>query len=105
MFYHKNKYPFWGATVITNLFSAVPYVGTRILEGEWGGFSVNNATLRPFFSLHFTFPFVIICLVFLHEKKIKKSFKMENILDKVFWPLFFNQRSKKIGSCLIFYFS
>ena len=49
---------FWGATVITNLFSAVPFVGASIVEWLWGGFSVGNATLNRFFSLHYLLPFV-----------------------------------------------
>lgn len=57
---------FWGATVITNLFSAVPFFGTDIVQWLWGGFAVDNATLARFFSLHFFLPFVITALVFLH---------------------------------------
>jgi quinol-cytochrome oxidoreductase complex cytochrome b subunit len=57
---------FWGATVITNLFSAVPFVGGAIVEWLWGGFSVDNATLNRFFSLHYLMPFVIAGLVIVH---------------------------------------
>ncbi len=57
---------FWGATVITNLFSVVPVVGTVIVEWLWGGFSVDNPTLNRFFALHYLLPFVIFALVFLH---------------------------------------
>jgi ubiquinol-cytochrome c reductase cytochrome b/c1 subunit len=57
---------FWGATVITNLFSAVPVVGNAIVTWLWGGFSVDNPTLNRFFSLHYLLPFVIFALVFLH---------------------------------------
>jgi ubiquinol-cytochrome c reductase cytochrome b subunit len=57
---------FWGATVITNLVSAVPFVGNDIVIWLWGGYSVDNATLNRFFSLHFTFPFVIAALVAVH---------------------------------------
>ena len=57
---------FWGATVITNLFSAVPVVGGSIVEWLWGGFSVGNATLNRFFSLHYLLPFVIAGLVIIH---------------------------------------
>jgi len=57
---------FWGATVITNLFSAVPFVGSAIVEWLWGGFSVANATLNRFFSLHYLMPFVIAGLVIIH---------------------------------------
>lgn len=57
---------FWGATVITNLFSALPGVGEAIVTWLWGGFSVDNPTLNRFFSLHYLLPFVILALVILH---------------------------------------
>lgn len=57
---------FWGVTVITNLFSAIPVVGNDIVTLLWGGFSVDNPTLNRFFALHFLLPFVIFAVVFLH---------------------------------------
>ena len=57
---------FWGATVITNLFSAIPIVGPKIVLWLWGGFSVDNPTLNRFFALHFLLPFVIVGIVLLH---------------------------------------
>jgi ubiquinol-cytochrome c reductase cytochrome b subunit len=57
---------FWGATVITNLFSAIPLVGDAIVTWLWGGFSVDNPTLNRFFSLHYLLPFVTVGVVFLH---------------------------------------
>ena len=57
---------FWGATVITNLFSAIPLVGEQFVTWLWGGFSVDNALLNRFFSLHFVLPFVIVGVVILH---------------------------------------
>ncbi|GIX08541.1 MULTISPECIES: cytochrome b/b6 [unclassified Elioraea] len=57
---------FWGATVITNLFSAIPVVGDDIVVWLWGGFSVDNPTLNRFFSLHYLLPFLIVGVVFLH---------------------------------------
>ena len=57
---------FWGATVITSLVTAVPFVGETIAYWLWGGFSVNNATLMRFFSLHYLLPFIITGLIFLH---------------------------------------
>lgn len=57
---------FWGATVITNLFSAIPLVGDSIVTLLWGGFSVDNPTLNRFFALHYLLPFVIVAVVFLH---------------------------------------
>lgn len=57
---------FWGATVITNFLSAVPYIGNDIVQWVWGGFSVSNATLNRFFSLHYLFPFVLAGLIIVH---------------------------------------
>jgi ubiquinol-cytochrome c reductase cytochrome b/c1 subunit len=57
---------YWGATVITNLFSAIPLVGNSVVTWLWGGFSVDNATLNRFFSLHYLLPFVLTGVVFLH---------------------------------------
>jgi quinol-cytochrome oxidoreductase complex cytochrome b subunit len=57
---------FWGATVITNLVSAIPKIGGEIVIWLWGGYSINNATLNRFFSLHYLFPFIIMGLVVLH---------------------------------------
>ncbi|MDP7143627.1 MAG: cytochrome b/b6 [Alphaproteobacteria bacterium] len=56
----------WGATVITNLFSAIPGIGDTLVTFLWGGFSVDNPTLKRFFALHFLLPFVIFAVVFLH---------------------------------------
>lgn len=63
---------FWGATVITNLFSAVPVIGGSIVEWLWGGFSVSNATLNRFFSLHYLMPFLIAGLTILHLSLLHK---------------------------------
>ncbi len=64
---------FWGATVITNLFSAVPFIGHSIVEWLWGGFSVGNATLNRFYSLHYFMPFAIAGLVILHLSLLHKD--------------------------------
>jgi ubiquinol-cytochrome c reductase cytochrome b subunit len=85
---------FWGATVITNLLSAIPYLGQIIVEWIWGGFSVNNATLSRFFSLHYLIPFlicilVIIHLIFLHEEKSSNPMGIQASRDKIpFQPYF-----------------
>uniref|UniRef100_A0A0U1VGD4 Cytochrome b n=3 Tax=Scomberomorus TaxID=13678 RepID=A0A0U1VGD4_SCOCM len=85
---------FWGATVITNLLSAVPYVGTMLVEWIWGGFSVDNATLTRFFAFHFLFPFVILAmtilhLLFLHETGSNNPMGLNSNLDKIsFHPYF-----------------
>nr|Q5UVI5.1 RecName: Full=Cytochrome b; AltName: Full=Complex III subunit 3; AltName: Full=Complex III subunit III; AltName: Full=Cytochrome b-c1 complex subunit 3; AltName: Full=Ubiquinol-cytochrome-c reductase complex cytochrome b subunit [Pudu puda]AAU08749.1 cytochrome b [Pudu puda] len=57
---------FWGATVITNLLSAIPYIGTNLVEWIWGGFSVDKATLTRFFAFHFILPFIITALAMIH---------------------------------------
>ena len=62
----SGQMSFWGATVITNLFSAVPIVGTAVVEWLWGGFAVDNALLNRFFALHYLFPFLIVGVVILH---------------------------------------
>nr|WBQ42674.1 cytochrome b [Nereididae sp. SIO BIC A9836] len=57
---------FWGATVITNLLSAIPYIGPMLVEWVWGGFAVDNATLNRFFAFHFLLPFVIMAMTMIH---------------------------------------
>lgn len=79
---------FWGATVITNFLSAIPYIGNDIVIWVWGGFSVDNATLNRFFSLHYLFPFllvglVLIHLIFLHEAGSNNPLGTGQIEDKV----------------------
>nr|YP_009572121.1 cytochrome b [Johnius borneensis]QBI38045.1 cytochrome b [Johnius borneensis] len=85
---------FWGATVITNLLSAVPYVGNTLVQWIWGGFSVDNATLTRFFAFHFLFPFVIAAatflhLLFLHETGSNNPLGLNSDADKIpFHPYF-----------------
>nr|YP_010610792.1 cytochrome b [Eledone cirrhosa]WAP91613.1 cytochrome b [Eledone cirrhosa] len=79
---------FWGATVITNLMSVVPYIGESLVYWIWGGFSVDNATLSRFFCFHFLFPFVIMGLVilhflFLHEVGSSNPLGVNSNLDKI----------------------
>jgi ubiquinol-cytochrome c reductase cytochrome b subunit len=70
----------WGATVITNLISAIPWIGQDIVEFIWGGFSVNNATLNRFFALHFVLPFVLAALVLMHLIAVHESAGASNPL-------------------------
>nr|NP_387484.2 cytochrome b [Neoceratodus forsteri] len=79
---------FWGATVITNLLSAVPYIGDTLVQWIWGGFSVDNATLTRFFAFHFLLPFLIagtslIHLLFLHETGSNNPTGLNSDSDKV----------------------
>ena len=64
---------FWGATVITNLFSAIPFFGDEIVTLIWGGYAVDNPTLNRFYVLHFLLPFVILAVVFIHLVALHKA--------------------------------
>nr|AAX14588.1 cytochrome b [Parosphromenus anjunganensis] len=85
---------FWGATVITNLLSAFPYIGDALVQWIWGGFSVDNATLARFFAFHFLFPFIIAAatvlhLLFLHETGSNNPVGLNSKVDKIpFHPFF-----------------
>ena len=85
---------FWGATVITNMFSAIPWIGPSFVEFLWGGFSVDNATLNRFFSLHFLLPFVLAGAVILHLRALHVNASgnpegIASITDKIrFHPYF-----------------
>nr|QXT44529.1 cytochrome b [Aparatermes sp. G16-044]QXT44594.1 cytochrome b [Aparatermes sp. G16-173] len=85
---------FWGATVITNLLSAIPYVGNEVVQWVWGGFAVDNATLTRFFALHFLMPFVIAAMVmvhllFLHQTGSNNPLGLNKNTDKIpFHPYF-----------------
>ena len=85
---------FWGATVITNLLSAVPYLGIDLVQWLWGGFAVDNATLTRFFTFHFLFPFIvagltIIHLLFLHQTGSNNPLGINRNIDKIpFHPYF-----------------
>nr|YP_009178618.1 cytochrome b [Himantura uarnak]AKU46821.1 cytochrome b [Himantura uarnak] len=79
---------FWGATVITNLLSAFPYIGDMLVQWIWGGFSVDNATLTRFFTFHFLFPFIIaaltmVHLLFLHETGSNNPTGLNSNMDKI----------------------
>ena len=79
---------FWAATVITNLLSAIPYVGDDIVRWVWGGFSVSNATLNRFFSLHYLLPFILaglsfVHLIALHEDGSNNPIGIRSDIDKV----------------------
>nr|BCO16554.1 cytochrome b [Nephrurus amyae] len=85
---------FWGATVITNLLSALPYIGKPLVEWVWGGFSINNASLSRFFTFHFMLPFIIsgvaaTHLLFLHESGSNNPTGLSSNTDKIpFHPYF-----------------
>jgi quinol-cytochrome oxidoreductase complex cytochrome b subunit/heme/copper-type cytochrome/quinol oxidase subunit 3 len=86
---------FWGATVITNLFTVIPFAGEDVAYWLWGGFSVGNATLTRFFSFHFTLPFILVAVVFvhlavLHQAGSSSVFGVVKHTDKIFfYPYFY----------------
>lgn len=85
---------FWGATVITNLLSAVPYLGIDLVQWVWGGFAVDNATLTRFFTFHFILPFIVLAitiihLLFLHQTGSNNPIGLNSNTDKIpFHPYF-----------------
>nr|ARH54843.1 cytochrome b [Tropiphorus elevatus] len=85
---------FWGATVITNLVSAIPYLGNSIVQWIWGGFAIDNATLTRFFAFHFMLPFIIsaavmVHLLFLHQSGSSNPLGSNSLMDKIpFNPYF-----------------
>nr|ASY98065.1 cytochrome b [Empusa pennicornis] len=85
---------FWGATVITNLLSAIPYLGIELVQWVWGGFAVDNATLNRFFTFHFVLPFIIaaavmVHLLFLHQTGSNNPLGVNSNIDKIpFHPYF-----------------
>nr|UUF68279.1 cytochrome b [Metapenaeus affinis] len=85
---------FWGATVITNLASAIPYIGTELVQWIWGGFAVDNATLTRFFTFHFLFPFVVaaatlVHILFIHQTGSNNPLGIVSNVDKIpFHPYF-----------------
>nr|YP_009235843.1 cytochrome b [Bactrocera melastomatos]YP_009740444.1 cytochrome b [Bactrocera rubigina]AMD83698.1 cytochrome b [Bactrocera melastomatos]QID03097.1 cytochrome b [Bactrocera rubigina]WCB99098.1 cytochrome b [Bactrocera rubigina] len=85
---------FWGATVITNLLSAIPYLGVNLVQWVWGGFAVDNATLTRFFTFHFILPFIVLAmtlihLLFLHQTGSNNPIGLNSNIDKIpFHPYF-----------------
>nr|YP_010159291.1 cytochrome b [Paragnetina indentata]QRG31741.1 cytochrome b [Paragnetina indentata] len=85
---------FWGATVITNLLSAIPYLGIDLVQWVWGGFAVDNATLTRFFTFHFVLPFIVaaavmVHLLFLHQTGSNNPLGINSDVDKIpFHPYF-----------------
>uniref|UniRef100_UPI00315D8B5E cytochrome b n=1 Tax=Madrepora porcellana TaxID=3134087 RepID=UPI00315D8B5E len=99
---------FWGATVITNLLSAIPYFGVDIVQWVWGGFSVSGATLNRFFSLHFLFPFVLVFLValhlvYLHVSGSNNPMGFSSSTDNVLFHTFYTSKDL-FGFFILFFF-
>nr|YP_010043452.1 cytochrome b [Cercodemas anceps]QPD06747.1 cytochrome b [Cercodemas anceps] len=88
---------FWAATVITNLLSAIPYIGENLVQWVWGGFSINNATLTRFFTIHFLLPFLIaalsiIHLLFLHQTGSNNPTGINNGIDNTPFHQYFSTK-------------
>nr|YP_010426343.1 cytochrome b [Neucentropus mandjuricus]USL48458.1 cytochrome b [Neucentropus mandjuricus] len=88
---------FWGATVITNMISAIPYIGNDITMWIWGGFSINNATLNRFFSIHFLSPFIIMAMImvhlaFLHQENSNNPLNLKKNQDKINFNPYFSMK-------------
>nr|YP_009232598.1 cytochrome b [Tecia solanivora]AMA34399.1 cytochrome b [Tecia solanivora] len=99
---------FWGATVITNLLSAIPYLGTMLVNWIWGGFAVDNATLTRFYTFHFLLPFIIIMmmmihLLFLHQTGSNNPLGVNSNLDKIPFHPFFTFKDL-IGFIILIFF-
>jgi len=87
----------WGATVITNLLSAVPYTGTTLVQWVWGGFSIGGATLTRFFTFHFLFPFIIMALalihlLFLHQTGSNNPIGLKSKVDKTPFHIYYSTK-------------
>nr|AOV83581.1 cytochrome b [Phasianella australis] len=101
---------FWGATVITNLFSAIPYIGQNLVQWMWGGFAVDNATLTRFFALHFLMPFVIAAMsmlhiLFLHETGSNNPLGLNSDSDKVSFHSYYTFKDIVGFMVLLFFLS
>nr|QDI93789.1 cytochrome b [Tuxedo cruralis] len=99
----------WGATVITNLLSALPYLGSDLVKWLWGGFSVDNATLTRFFTLHFLMPFVVsmmvmIHLLFLHQTGSNNPLGLNSNYDKIPFHPYFSVKDYMGGMIALFTF-
>nr|YP_004841874.1 cytochrome b [Cnaphalocrocis medinalis]AEN84297.1 cytochrome b [Cnaphalocrocis medinalis] len=98
---------FWGATVITNLLSAIPYLGTMLVNWIWGGFAIDNATLTRFYTFHFILPFIILMmtmihLLFLHQTGSNNPLGINSNLDKIPFHPFFTYKDM-IGFIIILF--
>nr|ATD86271.1 cytochrome b [Euproctis cryptosticta] len=99
---------FWGATVITNLLSAIPYLGTMLVNWIWGGFAVDNATLTRFYTFHFLLPFIILMmtmihLLFLHQTGSNNPLGLNSNYDKIPFHPFFTFKDL-IGATILMFF-
>uniref|UniRef100_A0AAU6QG46 Cytochrome b n=1 Tax=Prionospio multibranchiata TaxID=3050093 RepID=A0AAU6QG46_9ANNE len=99
---------FWGATVITNLLSAIPYIGPMLVEWIWGGFAVDNATLNRFFAFHFLLPFILaalsaVHLLFLHQTGSNNPLGVNSEGDKVPFHIYYTTKDS-VGFLILLMF-
>nr|YP_010326135.1 cytochrome b [Chrysopera combinans]UNP49258.1 cytochrome b [Chrysopera combinans] len=99
---------FWGATVITNLLSAIPYLGSMLVNWIWGGFAVDNATLTRFYTFHFLLPFIILMmtmihLLFLHQTGSNNPLGLNSNYDKIPFHPFFTYKDL-LGAIMLLFF-
>ena len=99
---------YWGATVITNLLSSIPYIGTQLVHWVWGGFRVSGPTLSRFFALHFTLPFllrgiVLAHILLLHEGGSSSSLGISKWTKSVGFGVYFGWKDL-VGMCMVFFF-
>nr|YP_009166090.1 cytochrome b [Drosophila albomicans]AKZ32068.1 cytochrome b [Drosophila albomicans]QXG19398.1 cytochrome b [Drosophila nasuta]QXG19424.1 cytochrome b [Drosophila neonasuta] len=99
---------FWGATVITNLLSAIPYLGLDLVQWVWGGFAVDNATLTRFFTFHFILPFIVLAmtmihLLFLHQTGSNNPMGLNSNIDKIPFHPYFTYKDI-VGFIVMFFF-
>nr|UHA56201.1 cytochrome b [Trigonodes hyppasia] len=99
---------FWGATVITNLLSAIPYLGSMLVNWIWGGFSVDNATLTRFYTFHFLLPFIILMmtmihLLFLHQTGSNNPLGLNSNYDKIPFHPYFSYKDL-LGAIILLFF-
>nr|QYC92837.1 cytochrome b [Cipangopaludina lecythis ampullacea] len=100
---------FWGASVITSLLSAIPYIGKMLVEWIWGGFAIDNATLTRFFAIHFLLPFVIVVmsmlhLLFLHETGSNNMLGISSDIEKVSFHVYYSYKDLLGFIILLFLF-
>jgi len=96
---------FWGTTVITNLFSAIPFIGPEIVNWLWGGFSVSNSTLGRFYSLHFLLPFVLVAftmihILFLHQTGSRNPLGLNSNYEKLPFHPYYRVKDA-LGFCVV----
>jgi ubiquinol-cytochrome c reductase cytochrome b subunit len=100
---------FWGASVITNLFSAIPYIGKTLVEWIWGGFAVDNPTLNRFFALHFILPFILLAaiaihIIFLHQTGSNNPLGIDSDAERIPFHFYYSSKDALGYTIVLFLF-